>query len=110
MAAGSSETGSRTSLYFFVTPRILKDVDFADLGEMSYVAKQDAAQRIGLDRVRMVDENFSVEEELFSLEAFQLPRFQAPETGEVDPSEVGMDAERQKQLLEAAKAQENGAE
>lgn len=106
----SSETGSRTSLYFFVTPRILKDVDFADLGEMSYVAKQDAAQRIGLDRVRMVDENFSVEEELFSLEAFQLPRFQAPETGEVDPSEVGMDAERQKQLLEAAKAQENGAE
>ena len=106
----SSETGARTSLYFFVTPRILKDVDFADLGEMSYIAKQDAAQRIGLDRVRMIDENFSVEEELFSLEAFQLPRFQAPENGEVAPNEVGMDAERQKELLEAAKAQENGAE
>lgn len=101
----SSDTGSRTSLYFFVTPHILHDEDFADLGDLSYRAKQDAAERIGLDRVRMIDENFSVDEELFSLEAFQLPRFQAPATGEVDPNEVGMDAERQKQLLEAAKAQ-----
>ena len=106
----TSKTGSRTSLYFFVTPHILHDVDFADLAELSYRAKQDAAQRIGLERVRMIDGNFSVDEELFSLEAFQLPRFQTPASGEVDPAEVGMDAERQKKLLEAAKAQSNPVE
>ena len=100
----TSKSGTRTSLYFFVTPHILHDEDFADLGELSYQAKQDAAQRIGLDRVRMVDENFSVDDELFSLEAFQLPRFQAPATGEVDSGDVGLDPMRQKQLLEAAKA------
>lgn len=106
----NSKTGSRTSLYFFVTPHILHDEDFADLGELSYKAKQDAAQRIGLDRVRMIDENFSVDDELFSLEAFQLPRFQAPETGEVDSDEVGLDPMRQKELLEAARADEEAAE
>jgi type II secretory pathway component GspD/PulD (secretin) len=102
----SSKSGTRTSLYFFVTPHILHDEDFADLGELSYQAKQDAAQRIGLDRVRMVDENFSVDDELFSLEAFQLPRFQAPATGEVDAEMLGLDPMRQKKLLEAAKADE----
>ena len=102
----SSKSGTRTSLYFFVTPHILHDEDFADLGELSYQAKQDAAQRIGLDRVRMVDENFSVDDELFSLEAFQLPRFQAPATGEVDAETLGLDPMRQKKLLEAAKADE----
>jgi general secretion pathway protein D len=100
----TSKQGTRTSLYFFVTPHILHDVDFADLGELSFRAKQDAAQRIGLDRVRMIDKNFSVDDELFSLEAFQLPRFQAPATGEVDLEDVGLDAMRQKELLEAAQS------
>ena len=104
----TSETGTRTTLYFFVTPHILHDEDFADLAEHSYRAKQDAADRIGLDRIRMVDESFSVDDELFSLEPFQLPRFQAPESGEVSAEDLGIDPMRREELLEAAR--ENGAQ
>lgn len=99
----TQRSGTRTSLYFFVTPHILHDEDFADLAEHSYRAKQDAAERIGLDRLRMIDSSFSVDDELFSLEAFQLPRFQAPEVGEVAPEEVGLDPQRRNDLLEAAR-------
>ncbi|MDF1801081.1 MAG: secretin N-terminal domain-containing protein [Planctomycetota bacterium] len=99
----TQRSGTRTSLYFFVTPHILHDEDFADLAEHSYRAKQDAAERIGLDRIRMIDGSFSVDDELFSLEAFQLPRFQAPASGEVSPEEVGLDPQRRNDLLEAAR-------
>ena len=99
----TSRSGDRTSLYFFVTPHILQDEDFADLAELSYRAKQDAAERIGLDRIRMVDDSFSIDDELFSLEPFQLPRFQAPESGEVSAEDLGLDPLRREQLLEAAR-------
>jgi general secretion pathway protein D len=97
-----ADTSNRTSLYFFVTPHILHDEDFADLGELSYRAKQEAAERIGYERIRMIDDEFSIDDELFSLEAFQLPRFRRPDSGEVDGDDVGIDPMRRNALLRAA--------
>ena len=45
-----SDSTSRTTLYFFVTPHIMRDRDFADLAEISYKKKLEAADTIGADR------------------------------------------------------------
>jgi len=57
-----SDTDSRTTLYFFVTPHILRDPDFADLAEISYQKKLSAAETMGKDRVRMFDPSFGTSE------------------------------------------------
>jgi general secretion pathway protein D len=103
----SSTTGNRTSLYFFVTPHILHDEDFADLNELSYQAKIEAAETIGYDRIRMIDTDFSGDDGLFSLDAFALPQFQRPDSGEVDGNEVGISPQRRNDLLRAAKQNES---
>ncbi len=87
---------NRTTLYFFVTPHILRDEDFADLAELSYEAKIEAAKIIGMDRVQIVDPNFGLDEATDIYEPFQVPLYQSPERGEgldlgrwdLDPHEV----------------------
>ena len=91
----SRETGSRdkTVLYFFVTPHILQDAEFADLAEISFKKKLEAAKEIGLDRIRRIDSTFGVEDEsgsTVSLEGFDLPLYTAPTRGETDGSNVGI--------------------
>ncbi len=91
----SRETGSRdkTVLYFFVTPHILQDAEFADLAEISFRKKLEAAKEIGLDRIRRIDSTFGVDDasgSTVSLEGFDLPLYTAPTRGETDGSNVGI--------------------
>ena len=99
-----STTNSRTTLYFFVTPHILRDRDFADLAEISYRHKQDAAREIGQDRVRVIDPDFDVDSRRLD-ETFQIPSYRGPERGEVsDPEDIGLDAQRRARLLREHRA------
>ena len=56
-----SNDESRQTLYFFVTPHILADEDFADLAALSFEKKLEASAVIGQDRVRIIDPNFGTE-------------------------------------------------
>ncbi|MFP6632331.1 MAG: hypothetical protein VCD16_06820, partial [Planctomycetota bacterium] len=76
---------------FFVTPHIMHDEDFADLAEISYRKKLEAADTIGLDRMRMVDPDFGGDSDTIDLEGFDLPLYAKPQRGEVKASDVGMD-------------------
>jgi len=83
----------RTVLYFFVTPHILQDKDFADLAEVSFQKKLEMTGDIGIDRMRRVDPNFGKDEDRqggVTLEGFNLPLYQAPPTGEVQGEELGL--------------------
>ena len=84
---------SRTALYFFVTPTILEDADFADLAELSYRKKLEAAENIGLDRMQRIDPKFGRTEDTgpVDLNGFDLPLYTSPTRGEVDGSQVGLD-------------------
>ena len=92
----SRETGSRDRrvLYFFVTPHILKDTEFADLAELSFRKKLEASQEIGVDRLRMVDPSFGQSSDSagssVGLEGFDLPLYSAPERGETAGGAVGL--------------------
>ena len=78
------------TLYFFVTPHILADEDFADLAALSYEKKLEAAAIMGTDRVRLIDDRFG-ESELGDTDHYQLPLYQVPTAGEVSGDEVGLD-------------------
>lgn len=105
-----SDTNSRTTLYFFVTPHILRDPDFADLSEISYQKKLSAAEIMGKDRVRMIDPDFGVMDSAIDFGSFQVPLYRGAEGGEVDPSSVGLDPLRREELLRAAReAEEQGS-
>lgn len=54
-----SENENKTTLYFFATPHILRDKDFADLREHSARAKQHAADVIGYEKVLRIDPRFN---------------------------------------------------
>lgn len=96
------DTESRTTLYFFVTPHILDDKDFADLHELSYRIKMDAARTIGSDRVKLVDPNFPGADDRIDLSSFDVPLYTPAEPGEIDAMEYGHDpVERSHALLEA---------
>ena len=86
-----SETQDHTALYFFVTPHILRDEHFADLAEISYRRKLEAADAIGAHRIRMVDSGFGEKSESLDLSGFDVPLYTSPERGEVDEQEVGLD-------------------
>lgn len=104
-----SDTNSRTTLYFFVTPHILRDPDFADLSEISYQRKLSAAEIMGKERVRMIDPDFGVNDSAIDFGSFQVPLYRAAEGGEVDPESVGLDPLRREELLrEAQEAEEKG--
>ena len=93
------ETEDRTTLYFFVTPHIMRDREFADLAAFSYSKKLEAADKIGAGRVRIIDPDFGDQEEVENLlEGFKLPVFQPPATGEIDPTQIGVDGARANEL------------
>ena len=99
-----AETQDRTALYFFVTPHILQDADFADLAEISYRRKLEAADSIGLDRMRRIEPGFGAQEDAGSvdLEGFDLPLYQRPTVGEeVDAAEIGKDPSEVLEALES---------
>jgi hypothetical protein len=81
----------------------MRDVDFADLSEISYRKKHEAASIIGLDRVQKVDPAFGQDADEVDLRSFELPLYRAPDRGEVDRESVGMDPLRQRELLEESR-------
>lgn len=95
----NSTSGNKTTLYFFVTPHIMRDRDFADLAEYSYKRKLDAADTIGADRIRVVDPTFGREKPGVDMRGFEVPLYRGPERGEVKESAVGLDPSRVNGLL-----------
>jgi len=99
-------TGARTTLYFFVTPHIMDDTDFADLSEVSYQKKLEAADNIGVSRVQVIDPKFGADETGPGLEGFDVPLYSSPERGEVKASDVGLDPLKANELLEQGREQQ----
>lgn len=95
-----TDTQDRTTLYFFVTPHIMHDEEFADLAEYSYSRKLEAADTIGTSRVRMVDPRFGDrgQENQFG-EGFDVPLYLPPDAGPVDPEEIGIDPQEARKML-----------
>jgi general secretion pathway protein D len=85
-----STTNNKTALYFFVTPHILKEDDFADLAEISYRKKLEAVEEIGLDRIKIVDPKFGEQRTGVDLSGFDLPLYSPPTRGEVNGAPVGI--------------------
>lgn len=54
----STDQEVKTNLYFFVTPTILDDDEFADLAELTQRKKLEASQYIGHRRLQIVDRNW----------------------------------------------------
>lgn len=103
----SRETGNRerTVLYFFVTPHILKDTEFADLAELSYEKKLEAAREIGIERLRKIDPTFGMSSEAagssVGLEGFDLPLYTPPQRGETAGDQVGLSPLEAARMLDA---------
>ena len=72
---------------------------FADLAEISYQKKLEAAEVIGSDRVRVVDPNFGKDDTAIDFDTFQVPLYRSPERGEVNAEQIGLDAQRRSELL-----------
>jgi general secretion pathway protein D len=104
-----SDSNQRTTLYFFVTPHILRDPDFADLAEISYQKKLSAAEIMGKDRVRMIDPDFGADAGAVDFGSFQVPLYRPAERGEVQPEELGLDPLRREELLRDAREQQEPA-
>jgi general secretion pathway protein D len=51
----TEKTQRKTNLYFFLTPYILDDPDFADLAELTLQRKLDASKYIGDERLKIID-------------------------------------------------------
>jgi general secretion pathway protein D len=96
-----SNTSNRITLYFFVTPHILRDKDFADLAELSYQKKLEAADKIGIGRIRLVDPTFGEETNKVNLGTFDVPLYRSQPTGEVDPHAVGLDPVKRASMLKS---------
>ncbi|TAJ24928.1 MAG: hypothetical protein EPO68_00685 [Planctomycetota bacterium] len=97
-----TNSNKRTTLYFFVTPHILEDEDFADLAEISYRKKLAAAEVMGKRRMEIVDPKFSSGGSTGLGGGFEIPLYRSPESGEVRSESVGLDAVRQSELLRDA--------
>jgi general secretion pathway protein D len=105
-----SDANNTTTLYFFVTPHILEDKNFADLAEMSYGIKLQAAEKIGADRVKMIDPDFESAGDRVDLRGFEVPLYRSPAPGEVSPQEVGLDPVERRRRLEQARPPEGDPE
>lgn len=99
-----ADTNDRITLYFFVTPHILRDKDFADLAELSFQKKLEAADRIGADRIRMVDPTFGKDNGPgVHLSGFEVPLYRSPSRGEVGGDEVGIDPQKRSEMMREQK-------
>jgi general secretion pathway protein D len=78
------DSNTKTTLYFFCTPRILDDFD--ELADLSEGGKARAADVIGLDRVQRVDPEFRLKNPLDMIQEQDLDGDGAAETGYLDPS------------------------
>jgi type II secretory pathway component GspD/PulD (secretin) len=96
-----ADTEDRRTLYFFVTPHILADKDFADLAEFSYGIKMKAADVIGSDKLRLVDPDFSTGETGDELQAFDIPLYRPTRGGESSMQDVGLTPDEREALLDA---------
>ncbi|MFO1010322.1 MAG: secretin N-terminal domain-containing protein [Planctomycetota bacterium] len=105
-----SDTAQRTTLYFFVTPHILRDKDFADLAEVSYKKKLEAADTIGVDRIRVIDPRFGKDEKGIDLRGFEVPLYRSPARGEVDANSVGIDPARLREMTREAAEKQKAAD
>jgi general secretion pathway protein D len=103
----NSTSGAKTTLYFFVTPHIMRDNDFADLAEYSYKRKLAAADAIGAARIRVVDPTFGADKQGVDMRGFEVPLYRGPERGEVDNSAVGIDSSKLNGILKSG--EKNGA-
>jgi len=93
------DTADRITLYFFVTPHILRDKDFADLAQLSYEKKLQAADTIGADRIKIIDPQFGASEKPgVRFEGFELPLYSSPPRGEVKPDDVGIDEQKRAEM------------
>jgi general secretion pathway protein D len=100
------DSSARTTLYFFVTPHIMRDRDFADLAEISYRKKLEAADTIGADRVRVIDPSFGQSRKGVDMRGLEVPLYRSPPRGEVQGSEVGIEPGKiQGMLKEQSKGQ-----
>jgi hypothetical protein len=86
-----TDTDSRTTLYFFVTPHILRDQNFSDLSEISYQVKLDAAEKIGSQRIQMIDPSFGEKQGAIDMSGFDVPLYRRPGTGETSAEMIGKD-------------------
>jgi hypothetical protein len=102
----NSTSGSKTTLYFFVTPHIMRDTDFADLAEYSYNRKVDAADTIGADRIRVIDPSFGRSKQGIDMRGLEVPLYRGPERGEVKEDSVGLDSSKVQGLLKDGKGNE----
>jgi general secretion pathway protein D len=93
------DSQNKTTLYFFVTPHIMQDRDFADLAEVSYRKKLEAADTIGADRIRVVDPTFQQSKRPVDMRGFEVPLYRSPIRGEVNETSVGLDQARVDSLL-----------
>ena len=98
-----ARTKERTSLYFFVTPHILHDEEFADLSAISYRKKLEAADTIGSDRIRMIDPTFGQGQGEIDLSGFDVPLYRAPARGEVEEEAIGKDTADVNEMLKRGK-------
>ncbi|MDA1260272.1 MAG: hypothetical protein O3A20_06575 [Planctomycetota bacterium] len=55
----NTDRNTKTTLFFFCTPRIIED--FAELSDLSEKGKARAAETIGIERVRVVDPEFRLQ-------------------------------------------------
>jgi len=94
------DSGMKTTLYFFVTPHIMRDRDFADLAEVSYRKKLDAADIIGADRIRVIDPTFGQKTKGVDMRGFELPLYRSPVRGEIQGGSVGIDPGKVPVLLQ----------
>jgi general secretion pathway protein D len=85
-----ADTQDRRTLYFFVTPHILQDKDFADLAEYSHGIQMRAADVIGADRLRIIDPDFGASEDSEELEAFSIPLWRSAPGGETNMQDIGI--------------------
>ncbi len=105
----TSNQSTKTTLYFFVTPYIMRDIEFADLAEFSYIKKLEAAEIIGSDRVQVVDPTFGEVTDNYDLESFELPQYSPPQRGEIESEAIGMDPLRRNELIRDSQDSPNEA-
>ena len=94
-----STTKRKSNLYFFLTPHILSDPDFADLAQLTFRKKMEAARYIGHKRIKVVDPTWrgqdqprledtpATVEDLDRLGGFDIPVYVRPPSGTSDKND-----------------------